>query len=274
MKNIAYSLCMTFLFGILCPSYQAYAKGKEASIALQKAQNKAKLSEDLIDKLASSKFFQSYYNTIFVIASYSSLSLSNKSEKKLKEITSKLEKISNKDLISDEDGVLEILGFNTDKNLNNTLNILKVKLNNNFPELISMNEIDKKEVIEAAIIKGNLESKALILLSKDQCYNDAANLFTKCTSGSKWWSATAAIACVICLTALVACLAVTAFATAGTGAVALAAALLPYTKLCITATLGMFNLSASFSTTCVDQNNVRVQSCVTQYGAVTPQGAE
>jgi hypothetical protein len=272
MKNIAYSLIMTFLFGSFFPSYQAYAKGNNTFATMQKAQLNTKLNDDLVNKLASSKTFEAYYYSLFTLAMYSALSLSNKSEKQLEQVSLQLEQIVDKK--DNNNNVYAALGLEVDKAFTLKTDELEIKLKNEFPALTVMDENQIKEVVNRAIVKGDLEAKAMAFGVRDDCFNNAAKEYTKCTTGSKWWSATAAIACGICVAALIACVLVTAFATAGTSAVAFAAALLPYTKICISTTLTMFGLSGQFNTTCDIQNKIRVESCVTAYGVFNGGGAE
>lgn len=272
MKNIAYSLIMTFLFGTFFPSYQAYAKGNNTFATMQKVPLNIKLNDDLVSKLASSKTFEAYYYSLFILARYSALSLSNKSEKQLEQVSLQLKQIVDKK--DNNNNVYAALGLDVDKTFMLKTDELQVKLKNEFPALITMDENQIKELINNAVAKGDLEAKAMAFGARDDCFNDAAKEYTKCTSGTKWWSATAGLACAICVTALVACLLATAFATAGTSAALFAAALLPYTQKCIVATLSMFNLSTGFNSVCDSQNTVRVEGCVTAYGALTAGGAE
>lgn len=263
---------MTFLFGIFFPSYQAYAKGNNTFATMQKVQLNTKLNDDLVNKLASSKTFEAYYYSLFTLAMYSALSLSNKSEKQLEQVSLQLEQIVDKK-DNNINNVYAALGLEVDKAFTLKTDELQVKLKNEFPALTVMDENQIKEVVNRAILKGDLEAKAIAFGAKDECFNTAAKEYTKCTSGSRWWSAAAGIACVVCVVALVACLGATALVTDG-GSLAFAASLLPYTRACVVTTLTMFGLSAEFNSTCDSQNKVRVESCATAHGTFAAGGGE
>ena len=269
MKKISYSLIMITLFGTFFPSYQAHAEGKKY-IEFKNFENTASFNEDLINKLANSKTFEAYYYHMFTLAMFSSMSLSTKSEKDLKQISSKLEDIVEKKDINAN--VYDVIGLQADNVYTEKISKLQIKLQNEFPELVLMDEIQRSEIVNNAIVRGNLEAKALAVADRDSCFKDATEGHNGCLANGKWWRGATAFAGGICVLAVVACLAAGTIVTVGTGAAAFAAGLLPFATGCATAFFAAFNFTSSGSSECDSTFTVRSASCVEQYGKLVEGG--
>ena len=255
---------MTFLFGSFFPSYQAYANGKK-HIEFNKIHNSSLLNEDLVDKLAKSKVFESYFNSLYILVFSSQLSLSNKSSKQLEEIELKLKNIT--DSKGTTEDVYKVLNLDVDKSFDLKINELNVKLQNEFPELTLINKVEKEKIIENAIIKGELVTK--FLNANDDCIKNASEEYGKCLHGVSWYRFAAAIAGGVCVIALIACVAVAALGTGGSGGFALAVALEPYMLRCVVSAFSFFG-AATAAAKCSSQNKVRVGNC----GHMSGGGAE
>jgi hypothetical protein len=277
MKNIAHSFIMIFLFGIICPSYQAYAEGKVVSIIIEKEQKKIKLMVDLSDKLATDKVFEELFNKIFILSIYTNINLSLQSEKEIERIKERVEVIKSKNEItfSDGDEVYKLLGFN-DSNMTTTFDKkvenLKTKLKQSFPELTLLTDDEFKNVATSAIEKGNLQSKAEALLTRDECFQNARNAYA-INSTTPFWGRGAVIALiVVCLIAVIACAVVLVIFTAG-AAFGAATAMLPYSAGCVGAAGVFYGLAAAAvqerANTIFTNSNT---SCLDQFGGSLGEG--
>ena len=135
-----------------------------------------------------------------------------------------------------------------------------------------MDEIQRSEIVNNAIVRGNLEAKALAVADKDSCFKDATEGHNGCLADGKWWKGASVVAGGICVFAVLACLAAGTIVTVGTGAAAFAAGLLPYAVGCATAFFTAFNLTFSGSSECNSTFKVRTASCVEQYGKLIEGG--
>lgn len=277
MKNIAYSLIMTVLFGSIFPSAQAYANGKK-NIEFKNTYNTSIVNEDLVDKLAKSKFFESFYNQCAILSYHMATSVSYKSEKDRQMIAEKINQLNSSTTKSNESDNIEMLklvGFDNpddfsdfDKRLSN----LKIKLNNEFPQLLMLNHADVEIVMTKAIQKANLESKFSILLSKNQCYDDAHGEYTRCVSGAKWWRTAAVIGGIICAVAVVACYFGTLVIPGGAAATG---AFITLMGTCVTFAISRFDgNSQDIGGTCLDTYKSLNSECIRIWGAQVAGGAE
>jgi hypothetical protein len=291
MKNIAYSLCMIFLFGILCPSYQAYAKGSEVSIGLEKIRVKKILNNDLIDKLAASKVFEQFYYKTFIFSAYASLNAVTKSEKELQIESKKVEKLSNKNAITSNDvsEIYETLGFKYDAGMQNFLaktHELTIRLSKEFPELGTLNKDEVEFIMQSAITKANLEAKATMELTKDECFKNARVKYYQCISYAFWCTIAFVALGAVCLAAFIACLVIAGLIETATAAVttspipltfsvAFARLLLPYALSCVTfaaGALGVQDYSTPYAR-CNEELNSLTANCVAEFGPPNSVGA-
>ena len=270
MKKISYALTMITLFGTFFPCFQAHAAGKKY-IEFKNFENTTKNNEDLANKLANSKTFEAYYYYMYTLTMFATASLSTKSDKDLKQISSKLEAIADgTDVISD---TYDIIGLKTDKVYTERISKLKSTLQTEFPELVLLDEIQRSAVVNNAIVIGNLQGKALAAADKDSCFNDAIGGHTACLANGRWWKAAAVVAGVICVIAVIACLAAGTIVTVGAGTAAFAAALLPFASACAGGIFLSFNLTSPASTACDNTFKTLTKSCADQYGKLTEGGA-
>ncbi|MFV8353353.1 hypothetical protein [Flavobacterium sp. XS2P14] len=274
MKNIAYSLTITFLFGMFFPSYQAYAKGNNSFATLPKMQFNTKFTDDLVNKLSLSKTFAAYYYQLHTIAVYTSTALSTKSDAQLNQVSSRIEQIIEKK-DNNIDNLYSELGLIVDKDFTTKTNDLLVKLKSEFPSLTAMSESQLSDVINKSIIKGDLLNRAVAFDARNNCYDNANSAFAKCIAGRNWYAKLVGAVAVICVAALIVCLAVATFETGGAGAIAFAEALKPGTILCIKYAVAAFTTDAVAVTVECDQDNaVRISNCHAQFGSLTGGGAE
>lgn len=278
MKNIAYSLIMTFLFGTFFPSYQAYANGKK-NIEFSKTYNYSILNEDLVDKLANSKTFEKFYNLTYMFSAYSVSMLSHKSNEELELLKLKAIELENKNGLSASDTIeiYKLFGYENSERIlgfEANMNKLMTNLKNQFPDFARLNKIEAKEVIEKAIYKGDFATKAALLFDMDQCYDDANKSYSKCMSNTFWAEVILVATCAICIGAVVACLYVAAATTAGAAAVAFAAQLLPLAKTCVqTLSKAILGVAASGTVTCDTSYHFKISACAQLYG-IPPNGAQ
>ena len=277
MKNITYSLLMIFLFGSLFPSAQAYAKGNNNVATLPKVQFNSKLNDDLVNKLASSKTFESFYNQTAILSFHMSLTLAVISEKERAILVEKLDKFNSNEKLNESNNneMLKFLGFDNPDDVsitNKRLSDLKIKLNNEIPELSMLSNSNLEIVMTKAIQQAGLEAKFAALASANECYENAHKDYTKCAAGSRWWRNAAAAAGVLCAALILACY--LAVLTIPGGAAATSAFILAMGS-CVNFAVNAFNLnSAEISTTCVTTYKELNSECIRIWGAQVPGGAE
>lgn len=273
MKNIAYSLIMTFLFGILCPSYQAYASGKEFSIVLEKQQNRAKLNDDLVIRLSNSKTFESLYNAMFIFGFLASDKLLTKTVEQQKLIFNNLEQLTNTKEANFND-LFSAFDLQENKLLGERVNKTKEKLRIEFPDLFVLDQVEGNEVITKAIEKGNFENKAYILLDGNECIANAEKSRTICQTQNKWYKYVAGGVVKGCIVAALVCFAgaiVFSFGTAGAGT---PVALLGIFTGCALTAGGIFAAFNNTLTACDTAYNGAENNCLTRFGnTITGGGA-
>lgn len=223
MKNIAYSLIMTFLFGSFFPSYQAYANGTK-HIEFNKIQNKTILNEDLINKLAVSKVFENYFNATAAIAYNIAVSYEFKSEEQKLEINNKFKNVyQNNEIKStidlDKEALAMAVKTNTSPDDINQFDkqmfILKNKLFSQFPELAKANQLDLRNIIDGAILKGGLMEKFTknVVDAGSDCRKDAVNKYDKCLRPrATWYQALLITGVVLCFIGALICVGIGATA--------------------------------------------------------------
>ena len=262
MKNIALSLTMTFLFGMFFPSYQAHAKGNLSFDVAKNLQLNAKFSDKLVDKLAKSKTLENIFIKYFTLNLFTSMNRSVLSRDVVKVFDERIRE--NQEIsLADNNMAINMLGFSNNAEFsyfNEKLAVLQLKLNNEFPELSLMNLEDRENIIQNAIVKGNLVNIAIEFANNDECLAYASKMQTNCLNpGAKWYQKIMLAAIAICVVA--ACIAISAGAalTLPGSVVAIGAAATIYLQLslsCVTAIGGAFystlptsDLAASCETT-------------------------
>ena len=264
---------MTFLFGMFFPSYHAYANGSKHI----EFENKIMFNDDLVDKLSVSKTFEKFYNKAFILSITLSANLAVNTEGQNEAIKLKLVEINDKKTFT-EAGNLEaykILGFENIpeiKIFDSKLNELKIKLQREFPELVIMNKDELNRTLKSAIEKGGLESKAITLLTRDECYANAGNLYSDCLTQPSWFLKVVKRCAIVCFVGAIAC---AILGTAGTASAVIAAGCGTLFGICFTGCGAAFGLGISnISGECTDQYNARQTACINQFGVETGGGAE
>lgn len=278
MKNITYSLIMTFLFGSFFPSYQAYANGTK-HIELNNTFNSSSINDDLVDRLANSKDFEKLYNHLSWMVIFSNANISGMSAKELEETRKELEILSNKKEITQDDdlNISKTLGFqdyDNYKSFNTQFDKLRTSLVKYFPELALMNEINQKDVYERAIIKGNLTSKFMSLISKQECFDAANKEYGGCVTGGRWFRAAVGIITVVCAVVTLVCAVITSGLSAGATIPAWIASYGPLVASCAAIGSGYFLYTPQATVTCMNQLKTKLEICVIEHGRLLAGGVE
>lgn len=239
MKNIAYSLIMTVLFGSFFPSAQAYANGNKYT-EFNRVYNSSFLNEDLINKLAVSKVFESYFNATAAISYNIAVSYEFKSEAQKSEIINKFKNVyQNNEFKSTIDLDKEALAMAVKTNttaddivqFDKQMFILKNTLFNQFPELAKASGSDLRNIIDSAISRGGLIGKFTknVVDAGSDCRQNAVNKYDKCLRPqATWYQSLLITGVVLCFIGALICTALGATAagavTAVTGGAASAVA--------------------------------------------------
>lgn len=265
MKNIAHTLCMLLLFGILCPSYQAYANGKEIAITLEKQQNRAKLNEDLVDRLANSKTFLLHISTLYNINSSINHILMYKNEKEINDIKNNIEDLRTTNPKNINNNIVfDKIGFKVSKNTNEIITEQKKKLISEFPDLFLLDQAKREEIIIKAIEKGDILSKALMFLgAKEVCYQTADNVYAGCATSKLVLAAVAIAGATYCIKLSLAC--AVAVPLAAPAYIALAG-------VCIAAAASFVGV-LTISSNCTTAHKNEIDICVSKYGSLIGEGA-
>jgi len=273
---------MTFLFGIFFPSYQAYAKGNNDIIAMEKMQLNTKLNNQLVDKLIASNDFENFYNNMALITFNSSILMSTKSEQEIQEFTKKVNELS---LTSDSNKLkfkktFELIGFTSEVSttISNLISNLTNKLKTSIPELQLLDENGFKSILEQAVVKGKMDQKATKFIfddaAKDACYDTASRIFGECTSNGSWFKGAMVAGIVICLIGCITACVLVAFGTGGAGVIAFATAMTGWIGGCGVLVHEFFGIIGTNSDNCTNEYNARVSACASQYGMIPPGGAD
>ncbi len=271
---------MTFLFGTFFPSYQAYAKGNNSIIAMEKMQLDTKLNNQLVDKLIASNDFENFYKNIALITFNSSILMSTKSEQEIQEFTKKVNELS---LTSDSNKLklkktYELIGFTSEvsSKVSNLISDLTNKLKTSIPELQLLDENGLKSILEQAVVKGKMDQKVIksMVDAKDDCYNTASRIFGECTSKGSWFKGAMIGAIGVCLFGCIVAAAVAAFGTAGSAIVLFSVTMAGWISGCGVLVHEFFGIIGTNSDNCTDEYKARVAACASQYGLIPPGGAE
>jgi hypothetical protein len=234
MKNIAHSLIMIFLFGILCPSYQAYAEGNKF---LQKNINdiaiKKSVKENLAENLVADKNFVNFYiymSTSIAIIDINSNLGSNNATNDIKQFASNNDGSTYNTLNDDKKNQLaDIVGFKNANEMDKSNQYITWSINRlktNFPAINQLSEDELEEVFLAVGSNLNIEEKLEKNLedsAKTKCYADAKAEQIDKLEGRSLLKSTLHAINIFCIGALIACV-ITAviLINAGSGGAALA----------------------------------------------------
>lgn len=221
MKNIALSLSLVFLFGLFFPSAKAYSNHNNYVLDVN-LQSKFSLNDNLINRLATSKTFEHYFYSLFTIGSITVSNMSMKTEKNLKESLEKLEIIKNKEnaTISDFTGLAD---FKIDKESIRILNDYAEKFKIEFSELLLMSSEQKEDILNKAIIKGDLVNKArTVFADMESCKKDAVREYVYCMNHNSWVRYALATCVIVGFMAILLTALVLTASTAGSGAAVVA----------------------------------------------------
>ena len=234
---------MTFLFGSFFPTYQVYANSNKY-LKFEKVQNVAHYNEDLVERLANSKTFESFYYSLFILGTAANYNLSIMPEKQSKETIAKLETIKNsKD--SNLNDACSALGFKIDKLAVEKINELQVKFKSEFPDLALLDQEQREQIINKAVVLGNLNEKVTLYADSKSCLKSASREQGNCIANGQWFRSMTATCAAVCYFAALSCAIGIAAATAGTGIAAAFVALTTLAGGCAVVCLTAFVVSVS-----------------------------
>jgi hypothetical protein len=212
MKNIAHSFILIFLFAILCPSYQAYAEGKEASNRCQKEYNKKLLIKELGHSLSTDKVFEQLFYNLAALQFINEVNYIGLPEIEKNAMTSKI------DLLIANDGNVSENEFKTTSDLMNfqnttdaeayTKSILAslVFLKMKYFDFYDLDKYALQQANEIAINEGNLVEKfnTKIIESKEECFERIKRGYDNCLTAGSWYKYAMLGASFICYVTMIA----------------------------------------------------------------------